>query len=212
MGLLLAETFRRGLWLLETLGQVSGQDAGLLAGVAALRDTFERCGDALQLDRDELIQVLGRVGADRGQTPAVRGAAHGALWSLGAAEGEQVRTELRRFADPQRLGDFLSGLFALAREQVQRQRALVSGINDLIDGFSAEDFLTALPSLRLAFTYFTPREKHHLALTLREILGLAKEPQSAALAVGPEDAARTLAFEERLFAALKQYGIRGGEQ
>jgi hypothetical protein len=211
IGALLTETFQRTLWLLESLGRVSGRDEALLAGVAGLRDTFERCEAALTLNRDELVQVLERVGADRHQTPLVRGSALGALWSLGAAEADGIKAALRRFADPEALGDFLTGLFALAREQVQRRRDLVLGINELLVGYALEDFLTALPSLRLAFTYFTPREKHHLALTLREALGLEKEPELASLAVSGADAARALAFEGRLFEALTKYGVRGGE-
>ncbi|HZY85365.1 MAG TPA: DUF5682 family protein [Gemmataceae bacterium] len=209
IGELLREAFVRGLWLLESLGQTGGQDAQVLEGVRALRDAFERCEAALGLDRAETLQVLARVGSDRHQSPAVRGAALGAAWSLGGADGEQVRAELRRFADPNQLGDFLSGLFALAREQVQRQRDLVLAIHALLSGYGDEDFLTALPALRLAFTYFTPREKHHLALTLREALGLEDEPEMAALTVSVDEAARALALEAKLFAALEKYGLRG---
>ena len=92
---------------------------------------------------------------------------------------------------------------------MQRQGDLVLGVNDLLSGYSDEEFLTALPALRLAFTYFTPREKHHLALTLRKALGLGNEPEPAALAVSDETAARALAFEVRLFEALRKYGVRG---
>jgi hypothetical protein len=212
VGRFLRETYQRALWLLEGLGQVAGRDKELLAGVAAVRDAFERCAGPLGLDREEIVQVLGRVGADRRQTPLARGAALGALWSLGAADACQAREGLRRFAQPDHLGDYLTGLFALAREQVQRQRDLVLGVNDVLTGCSDDDFLGALPALRLAFTYFTPREKHHLALTLREALGLANEPEPAALAVSDTTAARALAFEGRLFEALKKYGLRGAEE
>jgi hypothetical protein len=209
IGLLLVETFDRSLWLFEGLGQVAGRDAELLRGVQSLRETFERCYVQLGLNRDEFLDVLDRVGADRHNSPLVRGAALGARWALGATDGEQVQAALRLFADPNQLGDFLTGLFALAREQVQRQRDLVLAINSLLGCYGDEDFLTALPALRLAFTYFTPREKHHLALTLREGLGLSKEPELAALAVSVETAARALALEAKLFDACEKYGVRG---
>jgi hypothetical protein len=215
IGDLLQEAYARGLWLLESLGQVAGRDGEILAGVAALRETFERCAAALDLERDELLEVLTRVGADRGQGPVVRGAAVGARWSLGAVGGEQVRGELLQFADPEKLGDFLTGLFALAREQVQRQRDLVLSIHGLLSSYGDEQFLEALPALRLAFTYFTPREKHHLALTLRQGLGLAEAAPRASLAplapLDPETAARALALESGLFEAVRKYGLRGGE-
>lgn len=210
IGALVVETYQRGLWLLEGLGQVAGQDAGLLDGLRMLRETFERCEQALNLDRSEFVHVLARIGADRTQRPLVRGGVLGAQWSLGIMDGEQIKTALRQFADADHLGDFLTGLFALAREQVQRQRDLVLAINELLVRYGDEDFLTALPALRLAFTYFTPREKHHLALTLRESLGLKNTPELAALTVDAETAARALAFESRLFGALDQFGVRGG--
>jgi hypothetical protein len=74
--------------------------------------------------------------------------------------------------------------------------------------YADEEFLAALPALRLAFTYFTPREKHHLALTLLQATGMSSEPL-APLAVPAAVAAQALAFESRLYAALKRYGARG---
>jgi hypothetical protein len=211
IGELLRETFGRGLWLFESLGQVTGQDAPLLQGVQSLRETFERCGVALNLNRDEFLDVLERVGSDKHNYPLVRGAALGARWSLGAVDGAAVQTALRLFADPNQLGDFLTGLFALAREQVQRQRDLVLGINSLLGCYTDDDFLAALPALRLAFTYFTPREKHYLAQTLRKGLGLSNELEPATLEVSVETATRALAFEAKLFETLEKYGVRGIE-
>jgi hypothetical protein len=210
MGGLLKEAFERGLWLLESLGQVSGRDKEVIAGIQAVRETFDRCQAELNLDRTGLFEVLDRVGADKGQSPLVRGATVGARWSLGAADSAQVLGLLRLFADPNHLGDFLTGLFALAREQVQRQRELLLSVHELLAGYGEEDFLAALPALRLAFTYFTPREKHYLALTLREALGLTEAPELAALTVDAQTAARALAFESKLFAALEKYGLRKG--
>jgi Family of unknown function (DUF5682) len=208
VGSLLREAYERGLWLLETLGQVSGRDRELITGILALRETFERCRDLLSLDRDVLLGVLHRVGSDQGQSPLARGAVVGACWSLGGADPAQVLAILKLFLDPGHLGDFLTGLFALAREQVQRQHDLLLSIQEALARFSDDDFLTALPALRLAFTWFTPREKHHLALTLREALGLAAEPEMAALDVDETTAARALALEGKLLATLEKYGIR----
>jgi hypothetical protein len=152
------------------------------------------------------------VGADQGQVDAAGGASLGALWSLGATDGEVVRTQMRQFADAERLGDFLTGLFALAREQVQRHPDLVQALHEVMVGWSDDEFLTGLPAMRLAFTYFTPREKHHLALTLREALGLGAGEMMAALTVSVDAAVRAMVFEGRLLEAARRYGIRGGVQ
>ena len=177
--------------------------------MVALRETFERCELMLGLDRDELIAVLDRVGADPSQSATVRGAAWGARWSLGAADGTAIRDQLNHFIDPDHLGDFLVGLFALAREQVQRQRDLILSIHATMAGWSDDDFLRALLAPRLAFTYFTPREKHHLGRTLREASGLDSKVELAPLNVDVHTAARALALEGRLFSAANRYGLRG---
>ena len=210
MGALLRETYARGLWLLETLGQVTGRDRDVLAGVQALLDTFERCAASLALDREEVVAVLGRVSAEKSQRPLVRGAAMGALWTLGESDSTRVRTELLLFASPDSLGDFLAGLFALAREVVQRHREFVLAVDELFVAFADEEFLAALPALRLAFTYFTPREKHHMGLTLLGALGLKSEKSLTTLDVSSETMARAVAFESRVFAAVARYGLRGG--
>ena len=124
MGRLLQEAYTRALWLLEGLRQTGGRDREVIGAVAALRETYERCELTLGLSRDDLLNVLARVGGDSGQAPMVRGAALGATWSLGSTSVGDVRLQLGQFTDPDRLGDFLAGLFALAREQVQRQRDL----------------------------------------------------------------------------------------
>jgi hypothetical protein len=210
VGLLLSEAFGRGVWLLETLGQISDRAADAVEGVQRLLQTAERCDESLGLDRAEFVEVLKRVEGDTGQVSSVRGAAVGALWVLGEADAARVRADLKLFADPERLGDFLTGLFALAREVVQRHQDLILAIDEMLIGYVDEDFLAALPSLRLAFTYFTPREKHHMATNLLESLGIKETKPLAALEVSPEQAARALAAEARIFAAVKLYGLRGG--
>src|SRR5690606_39874273 len=109
---------------------------------------------------------------DATQLPVTRGAAWGGLWSLGATDAAHAAEALAQFSDPQQLGDFLTGLFGLARESVQRNPQLVASIDRLLVGYSEGQFQQALPALRLAFTYFTPREKHYLATTLLQALGL----------------------------------------
>jgi hypothetical protein len=209
VGGILAEGFARGLWLLEVLGQMTDPDGSTVRGVGRLLETFERCELPLRLGRAEFVGVLGRVAHDVTQGAALRGAATGALWVLGEADVDRVRGDLRQFASPDQFGDYLTGLFALAREVVQRQPELLLAIDAALTGYDDDSFLAALPSLRLAFTYFTPREKHYMARGLLDALGVKEQPRTITLAVTPEDAARALALEGRVFAAVERYGLRG---
>nr|MCU0494798.1 DUF5682 family protein [Chloroflexaceae bacterium] len=166
IGDLLAETFGRACWLLETLGQPQGQDRELLRAFTALVQTFEACEQSLALDRAEFGTILRRAAANQHQRALVRGAANGALWTLHQADTAQVRTDLRACAVPDQIGDFLTGLFALARETAQRHPDFMSSIDELVLEFDDEAYLQALPAMRLAFSFFTPREKHYIAQTL----------------------------------------------
>lgn len=213
IGLLLGEAGRRSLWLLEGLGDIGGIEREVLAGLRTLLAVFAVAAAPLNLSQDDLVATLRRVSAQGASRPLLRGAAAGALWSLGKQDVEGVLADLRYAADPARLGDFLDGLFALAREAVQRHPAIVRSIDDLIMSYDDDAYLEALPALRLAFSYFTPREKHYIARTLLEAQGGAGAdawPELSALTVEPEVAARTLAIEARLLRDIARYGLRGG--
>ncbi|MCA9115490.1 MAG: hypothetical protein KDA79_10410 [Planctomycetaceae bacterium] len=212
LGQLLREAFTRAAWLLEGLGQSGGQDQQLIEGIRVLVETFELTEHMLDLNREEFLGVLSRVEADHDQLPSIRGAAVGGLWSLHAADTEQVLADLLLFSDVDHLGDFLTGLFHLAREVAQRNPQLVRNIDELLLSFSGDDFLQALPSLRLSFTSFTPREKHHMLTTLFDSLGIREMQPLHALEVDSATAAEALAFEDRLYRTLRKYGIRGADQ
>jgi len=198
VGDLLRTAFRRSLWLLETLGTIQGQDKVLLDGIRAVLETFERCAPVLNMEREDFIDVFRRAAGDVEQTPLMRGAATGALWTLGGA-----KIDLQSFAEPEQLGDFLTGLFFLAREVIQREAALIGQIDSTLMRFDEDGFLAALPPLRLAFSFFLPREKYYL---LRTLFGNAADALPA-LEVNVNQAARVLAFENALYKALEKYGI-----
>lgn len=207
IGSLVNTAFTRTLWLLELLGRTADNDGRLVRGMRAMLEAFQRTAEPLQLNRDEFAAVLERVEQDAHKPPQVRGAAAGILWTLGLADEEQILADLLTFADPNELGDFLAGLFALAREVAQRNPRLVGTIDRLLLEFGADDFQAALPSLRLAFTYFTPREKHYMLTTLFESLGLQEVRPLAALRVDQTTAAEALAIEERVFEIIAKYGL-----
>ncbi|MGL5082898.1 MAG: DUF5682 family protein [Microcoleaceae cyanobacterium] len=220
IGQLLTETFQRGLWLLENLGRVQDRDPELLKGLKTLLETFERCSrvdqrltpgseqSSIQLDRDFLIEVLYRTSVDQTQTPLLRGASTGAIWALAEVSTETVKENLDYFSDPDQLGDFLTGFFGLAREIVQRHPDLMMQLNQFILDYDDEEFLAGLPGLRLAFSYFTPREKYHIARTLLQSLKLDTTQLLPELDVSPETAAQMVAFETEIFQALQKYGLR----
>jgi Family of unknown function (DUF5682) len=209
---LLAEAFQRGLWLLDSLGTPTGDEDLLLKGLGNLLEAYERSGQLLAPYRSQFIQILDRVSQDVRQLPSIRGGAIGALWILGETPMERILETLRYYAQPERLGDFLTGLFQLARETTQRDSHLVLSIDELLLAYSDDEFLEALPSLRLAFSYFAPREKNNIAHTLVRSTetGELSTADLLTIALGADVAVEAIAFESRLFRLVDRYGIRGG--
>jgi hypothetical protein len=199
---LLTDAYERGVWLLTSLG-----DAGpsALAGVARLLEARRRCAEQLRVE--PLRDVLHGLAHDGARPPALRGAAAGGLFALGDLEASAVAKLVHAFARPEQLGDFLTGLFTVGREAVRTEPLLMQRLDELLLAFSDDDFLLALPALRLSFSFFPPREKHHLMRRLLETLGDRAAPLPA-LAVEPVAAAATLALETRLLATLARHGIR----
>ncbi|WP_309711923.1 DUF5682 family protein, partial [Armatimonas sp.] len=194
---LLTEAFERGVWLLTGVTEGSAQT---IHGIAQLREVWRRCQETLS-DR-ALRDVLNQVAFDRTRAPALRGAAVGALWSLGSADDAQILELVGAFAQPDQLGDFLTGLFTLAREAARTTPELMLRLDTLLLAFGDDDFLLALPSLRLAFSFFPPREKHQLARQLLEVRGDSGAALPA-LIVSAEQAAHALALENKLFLLLE---------
>jgi hypothetical protein len=206
---ILVEAFQRGLWLLDSLG-TTGEDQDLLKGLAGLLEAYECCGSLLIDRQPEFIQVLERVSQDTSQTAVMRGGSIGVLWVLGAVGAEDILATISYYCQPDSLGDFLTGLFYLARETTQRTPGLLLSIDKLLLAYEDTEFLEALPSLRLAFGYFTPREKHLMAKNLLQSTGASGVATSELLTlpVSVEDAMQAIELESRLFALADQYGFR----
>ncbi|MEV4757172.1 DUF5682 family protein [Micromonospora sp. NPDC049559] len=117
LGVVLTASVPRLLWLVEGIrGGRAPADPERLAALAAARDTIVHAGPSLGIDGGPALAVMRRLAADPGVPPDLRGAASGFAWSLGDPV-DPVRG-VRGAAGPAVLGDWLAGLFALAREEV----------------------------------------------------------------------------------------------
>jgi hypothetical protein len=218
LALVIEAAFERGLWLVEGLQGVQGSEEEVAAFVA-LRDTLRHAGrpvpsGGLALDRTRTLAVMERAATDKTVAPALRGAALGFLWASGGfvdpgrAEERAIHA-LRGAATPKTIGDFLVGLFALAREQVLEARGLVAALDDALAALDRASFLVALPALRLAFSWFPPAEKERLAETVLALLG--GDPHSARsyleLALDPNEVARGLVLDELVTERARKFGL-----
>ena len=212
----LGAAFERGLWLLEgTMGADAALDEGQLKAVVVMRDLLQRGPSTVSANRLHAEGVFARRAVDKDAPSGIRGACLGALWSLdrlGDVEtskrhaGEAVRAS----SLPQVLGDFLAGLFSTARVQVLEADELVEVIDEVITQMEEHEMLVALPSLRLAFSYFPPKERERIADAVVGIHGGTKGDARRlvqTLTIAPAEIARGIALNEAARTRSAAFGL-----
>ncbi|QKW37199.1 hypothetical protein HUT06_26965 [Actinomadura sp. NAK00032] len=207
-GTVIEECAARILWLVEGIrGGPAPADLDRLRAVAAVRDALLHAGGTLAAYRDAALGVARRVAAGADVPPDLRGAAFG----LGRALGDTAdpARAVRGAAGPDVLGDWLAGLFALARQEVLDPDGTVLGVLDeLLGDLTDGDFQVALPALRQAFGFFPPRERETIAEGLLERRGLNAPARSLLRAPdNPLLIAEARALEERVDRALAAAGL-----
>ncbi|UWP87000.1 DUF5682 family protein [Dactylosporangium fulvum] len=209
----------RVLWLAEGVrGGSAPAEPRRIRALAATRDAIVHAGAVLGLDRDAALAVAGRIADDRDAPPDLRGAAFGFGWSLEpAAAGVTTRRDpvraVRGAAAPESVGDWLAGLFALAREEVLHATGVLDVLDELVAGFGDEDFLVALPALRQAFAYFPPRERETIARHVLARRGLAGSGRALLrLPVGAEIVAAGTVLDARVDAVLHREGLLSADR
>ncbi|WP_291278342.1 DUF5682 family protein [Galactobacter sp.] len=210
----------RILWLAEA---VRGDDDAepavhALAGVRDVVLTAGRLNHGAQEEqaasREAVLAVAHRLAASPAAPIRVRGAGLGLAWALGQAPEDPARM-IRGAGLPQELGDFLSGLFALARDESLASPEVVRVVDQVVCGFDAQAFLIALPALREAFALFPPRERERIGRLAARLHG-RDDPRAVALGadsgISPELRARAAAVQERARALLGAAGLLGEEE
>ncbi|MGI6001120.1 MAG: DUF5682 family protein [Candidatus Merdisoma sp.] len=134
---------------LRTLYQVSGKPA-----YAELQPVF--------------LAALERMLERRPVNPAIEGAALGLLYGFDGSFGVQISAAARGYMQGTKevraaSAAFLQGLFFTARDFALVSREFLQLIDGLLASLSAEEFMSLLPELRLAFGYFTPLETDRIA-------------------------------------------------
>ena len=132
--------------------------------------------DLPDLDRDAVLSTMIRLADGAGRPPALRGAALGLAYALGALGDDdtaraRVMAVLRAMPPREALGDFLYGLFACARSLATADDAIARALHATLAAIGTEDFLAALPALRGAMGWLPPRERGAVAAHAARLLG-----------------------------------------
>lgn len=219
----IAAAFDRALWLLEAMGPVPAADIWLhIHGFLALRQVARDAlaGDAalpLQIEPDRALAVWRRKLADQRSAPVSRGAALGGLVSLNAGRsagtGEAIVQALALLGEipPAQVGDALSGMLALARDELVQEAHFVAGLDALVKSLDDLDFVLALPTMRNAFGWLPPQERGLLADAVLAQHNAGHLPRRALTAhfagADAEDLAKAALLEQAALRKLASWGL-----
>ena len=129
--------------------------------------------------RAVLLRALEELIAQDPIHPALHGAALGLLYG-GAPEKKDLAVQtaagyLQGTHDQKlRSAAFLQGLFRTARDLLLVDEVQLASIDGLLCELEDEEFITLLPQLRLAFSYFTPTEADRLGRQAAALHGAAR--------------------------------------
>lgn len=215
LGRVIEEMVSRGLWLFEgRSGPQAPTPTEELRAIVTVRDVVKHAGSSLGIDGDGVAAVMRRRSVDPTAPPGLRGVALGYLWSMRAFESEGEAREhavraIRGASRPTTLGELLAGLFATAREEVIGTDELVGAIDVILSEQPLDDFLIAIPSLRLAFQWFPPRERDAIARSVLRVRGEVDlgVDRLRVLAVDSAAMTRAIELERRVDAIETRYGL-----
>jgi hypothetical protein len=206
LGPVLRSSAERALTLLAAIRGAELLPADLLA-MRALAEVL-RQASVLGLDVDDVHSVLLRRVSDRDAPAMLRGAALGTIWYLDAdgASMESAIDHALQASSEGRIGDFLAGLFALARGSALRDDRLIGAIDAAIATLGDDVFLIQLPALRLAFSWFPPAERARIGGLLAARWG--KRPDASWIGDVPADVlAAGLALDTRVYSWGQELGV-----
>ena len=143
--------------------------------------------------------------------PGLHGAALGLLYGMDPGWKTKIDGVVRGYLKGTRpvmlrSAELLQGLFFTARDLLLTDGEFLKQIDRLLCELEDEDFTAMLPQLRLAFSYFLPRESDRLAKAAAALHGKTKLKRTA---VDPAAYSRAEAVDAWAAARLDQW--RGGE-
>jgi hypothetical protein len=203
--------FEQTGWLLES-PQASGDGKQAVTALQACRDLLRDCPE-IPLERTTFLATAARCTASADAPATLAGAALGLRIACGETVANGTDARIRRVGEPVELGDFLIGLFALARDEMGTDQTAMQAIEELVADWHDGDFLRALPALREAFGWFPPRERERLARALLARHGMAPAQaefdamQWMRQAVPMDHQAYALAAEQRAVARMARAGL-----
>ena len=102
---------------------------------------------------------------------------------------------------------FLNGLFSTARDVVFIDDSILKSVDKLVNDVSEEEFMRVIPELRLAFSYFTPREIDEIGENVSKMYGISKRKFDSLKGISPNVVALGEELDKVISEFMKEEGL-----
>ena len=211
---LLARAFDRVVQLLPSMHSVPDQEADQVQESMMLLYQLTLRPGLIQR-RERLRSALEALSQQIPIQPGVHGAALGLLYGMERTCKAQIDTVTRGYLRGSKTvrmtsASFLQGLFRTARDLLLTDPEFLREIDLLFTELDDGDFTAMLPQLRLAFSYFLPRETDRLARSAASLHGMSG-PLPRHRAASAADYSRAEAVDAWAAAHLDDWGYDDGD-
>ena len=195
-------TAQKLLSLLEHMTGVKDDDADKI--LDALKELYRIfMGAKLAEERKSFIKILHKMSAASDSNPSVAGCVWGLLYAFGEKTSEEVAVCMQGdlLASGEKAGkaaDYVRGLFFVAGDILFTNEEMLKMLDRFLERISYDEFIKTLPSLRLAFSYFTPVEMDRLAGKVAGMYGMKKQEFQELREVSAEELEYGRALEKRI--------------
>ena len=160
---------RKMITLLPSMTGIKDEDLnGCMNALKLLYQITGRDEAAYGQERESYFAVLEKMTLDSGIHAGLNGCIQGILYGSGRETAQEVEKACRGYLSGTKeqlihTAQFFKGLFFTARDLVFIGDTFIQMLDEFYGRVTEEEFMELLPELRMAFTYFTPRETDKIA-------------------------------------------------
>ncbi len=167
--------------LLPAMTKIKDEDLNpCMNALKLLYQITGRTGEDFAREREEFYDVLAKMIRDGEIHAGLNGCIHGILYGSGRDTAAEVEAACRGYLSGTReqlfsTAQFFRGLFFTARDLVFIGNDFIQMLDGFYGQVTEEEFMELLPELRMAFTYFTPRETDRIAAMAAGLHGKGRQ-------------------------------------
>ncbi|MDE5558590.1 MAG: hypothetical protein K2J32_13070 [Ruminococcus sp.] len=166
------QCFEKLIISLPSMVGISSDRAGEV--ISIMKTMYGIAGNVLTDEISVFEETLDIMILAETKEPSIYGAVSGLLYAIDSARRADAEKAMSGYLTgtleiKKQGADFLNGLFSTARDIVLSDESFLKMTDTLITEMEYNDFMEILPSMRLAFSYFTPSEIQDTAKSVAEL-------------------------------------------